>query len=152
MQAVFIKSDCRFFPHAMLFFRTLTRMNRLARLVLAWFALTLAVAALSPIVHPKPMQLVCSVDGAHFITSDGEKLDKALQHHTLDCAMCMAVMLPTPFVRAFESTPLPQGVEFAARAVARVAALAGPPLPARGPPGGEASVTGWRRLSRPVAL
>ena len=39
--------------------RTLTRMNRLARLALArlalaWFALTLAVAGLSPIVHPKP--------------------------------------------------------------------------------------------------
>ena len=30
--------------------RALTRMNRLARLALAWFALTLAVAGLSPIV------------------------------------------------------------------------------------------------------
>ena len=71
--------------------RTLTRMNRLARLALAWFALTLAVAGLSPIVHTKPMQLVCAADGAYFVTKNGEKFGESLHHHTLNCAMCREV-------------------------------------------------------------
>ncbi len=122
--------------------RTLTRMNRLARLALAWFALTLAVAGLSPIVHPKPMQLVCAADEAYFVTENGEKFGESLHHHTLDCAMCLAVMLPTPFAHVFEPSPVPQGQLIALKPAPRTASLAGPPLPARGPPAGEASVAG----------
>ena len=32
----------------------------LARLVMAWFALTLGLAIASPLVHPQAMELVCT--------------------------------------------------------------------------------------------
>lgn len=35
----------------------------IARLALAWFALALGVAAASPLVQPRAMQLVCSAEG-----------------------------------------------------------------------------------------
>jgi len=35
-----------------------------ARLVLAWFVLSLGVAVASPMVNPKAMQLICSASGS----------------------------------------------------------------------------------------
>mgnify|MGYP007055625982 FL=1 len=39
----------------------------LARLVMAWFALTLGLAIASPLVHPQAMELVCTAGGLSLI-------------------------------------------------------------------------------------
>lgn len=44
--------------------QSLRRARLLARLVLAWFLLSLGVAVASPIVLPQSMQLVCSASGS----------------------------------------------------------------------------------------
>lgn len=109
--------------------------STLARLVLVWFALALGSAIASPIVHPKAMEIVCSAEGLVKIvvtSDDGQTLE--MGQHTLDCALCLPVSAPPP--SATFSAKLPQPLAHALRPVvaARLAALVGAPLPARGPP------------------
>ena len=55
-------------------------------------------------------------------------------HHTLDCPMCLAATLPASPVNV--RAELPQPLAYAVRpiAAAHIAAIAGAPLPPRGPP------------------
>lgn len=108
--------------------------SHLARLVLAWFALTLAAAALSPVVHPKAMQPVCSADGLKLIAVDADGGAAPAGPHTLECALC----LPLPLLpQELDTVP----ADAAATAYAAVPpsadaprSPAGAPPPARGPP------------------
>lgn len=109
--------------------------STLARLVLAWFVLTLGVAVASPLVHPQTMELVCVGDGGMkvvIVDADGGAVE--IRQHTLDCPMCLATTLPAPpaFARVGQSLPL--GHALTPVAAAHIAALLGPPLPPRGPP------------------
>jgi len=106
----------------------------LARLVLAWFVLTLGVAVASPMVHPQAMQLVCSDGGSVKLVVMGD--DEAGQgvHHTLDCPQCLAVSLPAPPVALRVLAPQPTPHALHPFATAHSAALLGAPLPPRGPP------------------
>ncbi len=107
----------------------------LARWVLASFALTLLAAIASPMVHPQAMVLVCS-DGAPSkwmsVDADGHAVEAG--HHTLDCPMCLASGLPPPppAVRAPAHQPLAHALR--PHVAAHLAAVAGAPLPPRGPP------------------
>lgn len=107
----------------------------LPRLVLAWFALTLGVAAASPALHPQSLELVCSTGGIVKLVVMGEDGQPAKAgHHTLDCPMCLAATLPPPLP---PTTAAPAPLPLAAVhpfAAAHIAALAGAPLPPRGPP------------------
>lgn len=107
----------------------------LARLVLAWFVLTLGVAVASPVVHPKAMELVCSASGSvKLVVVDGTSEGQQGTSHTLDCSLCLPASLPTPLFP--HQLVLPQ-VHVNARhpfASAHIAALLGAPLPPRGPP------------------
>lgn len=113
--------------------RALRQARSFARLVLAWFALTLGVAVASPLLQPQSLQLVCTGSGAMQLVVKSGDSDAPAATHTLECPLCAAVAPPPPVVQAAAvarpSGPLLQPVE-AARQAARPAA----PLPARGPP------------------
>lgn len=107
----------------------------LARLILAWFVLTLGVAVASPVVHPKAMEIVCSAGGSMKIVvigDDGQSVEAA--PHMLDCPLCIAATVPLPEPRV--SLELPQLLAHALKpsVAAHIAARLGAPLPARGPP------------------
>jgi hypothetical protein len=111
----------------------LRQARTLARLVLAWFALTLGVALASPVVQPQAFQLVCTGTGAlQLVVHDGDASQPPASH-TLECPLCAAVAPPPPIADTLpHAQPLAHAVQPipAARLAARVAA----PLPARGPP------------------
>ncbi len=105
----------------------------LARLVLAWFALSIGVAIASPVVKPQAIQLICS-GGVVKIMSQGDDGDAPSKAHTLDCPLCAATGAP---VRAAEGLVAAQRhVSHVLQSIpaARIAALTAAPLPARGPP------------------
>lgn len=110
------------------------RMSRLlARLILAWFVVTMGIAVASPIVHPKAMELLCSASGTMKLIAIGE--DGAEQsHHTLDCPMCMAITPPAHIASTRLEPPQPLAHALHKFSVAHIASVAGAPLPPRGPP------------------
>ncbi len=115
----------------------LLHLRRLAPLVLAWWMLAFGMAAASPLLHPQSLQVVCNAAGSAklvVVQDDGSGL-RELGQHGLDCALCLAAGAPPPVVVAL-AVPMEQPLAHALRPVeaARIAALTGAPLPARGPP------------------
>lgn len=114
--------------------QTLRTSLMLARLVLAWFALTFGVAVASPIVAPHTLVMLCSQEGAKAIVIDADGKITTSKDHTLDCAFCIPAAAPPPSVAA---VPPVSGRACHAEphaAPAPVQAAAGAPLPPRGPP------------------
>lgn len=112
----------------------LRQARTLARLVLAWFALTLGIALASPMVKPQGVQLVCSGSGAiQLLVQGGVDGSQPPSTHTLDCPLCATVAPPPPVALA---ATLPQPLAHAVQPVeaARIAARVAAPLPPRGPP------------------
>lgn len=107
----------------------------LARLILACFALALLAAIVSPMVNPQSVQLVCS-DGAMtkivVVDDNGEVKDAG--HGTPECPLCLAATFGPPFVPARFELPSPLAHALQPIVAARLAGVAGPALPARGPP------------------
>src|SRR3569623_230527 len=114
--------------------QALRRARHLARLVLAWFALSLGVAIASPLVKPADIELVCSGSGALklLVKSDGGSQPTS---HTLDCPLCAGLGAPPPGAKF--DIPFAPLLGHAVQPIpsARIAALVAAPLPARGPPG-----------------
>jgi len=108
-------------------------MRRIARLVLAWFALSLGVAIASPLVKPSQIELVCSGSGAMKLLVKGDG-DSKPTSHTLDCPLCAALAAPPPVANI--DIPFAPLLGHAVQSIpsARIAALVSAPLPARGPP------------------
>lgn len=110
-----------------------------ARAVLAWFALTLAVAWAAPLVQMSSLQAVCtSSGGIHYVAADPAQQDGDAQQagtHQLKCLLCLTLHEP-PGV-AFDALRVaPSRLAHALAPVesARIEAFAGAPLPPRGPP------------------
>jgi hypothetical protein len=104
----------------------------LARLVLAWFALSIGVAIASPVVKPQGVELICSAGGAVKIMVKGDA-DLPSGLHTLDCPLCApSGAPPVASVGVTHAQPLRHFVETIP--AARIAALTQPVPPARGPP------------------
>ena len=100
--------------------------------VLAWFMASLGVAIAAPIVHPQPIQVICSSTGTLMLmmqSDDGtvEKMGSA----GMDCPLCSPAGAPPAVAtgNVIPSLPLLQPIE-----AARIAAATAAPLPARGPP------------------
>lgn len=107
----------------------------IARLVLAWFALTLGVAVASPIVHPQALELVCSASGSMKLVAVGDEAPGVqASSHSLDCSLCLPAALPAQAAIARSLPPAPAANAQHPFASAHIAALAGAPLPPRGPP------------------
>ena len=118
--------------------RTLHARSWLARLFLAWYALTLGAAMASPLVQPKLLTQVCSADGGMvLVVVDAHGEVVASGPHTLDCALCLASALPAPAVPP-AALPPPASFDLALPPLAQAhrALRAGAPMPARGPPAG----------------
>ena len=105
----------------------------LARLVLAWFALALGVAAASPVVKPHGAQLVCSGAGALQLVMPAGDEGQPPSTHTFDCPLCAAVA-PPPAVIEASAFLQPLGHVLRSVPSARQTARLAASLPARGPP------------------
>ncbi len=109
--------------------------TNLARLVLAWFLLTLGVAMASPLVAPSAMELVCSAGGAvKLVAVDRDGDAPSAGPHALDCVLCLGTALPMQAPLASPEGVHPLEHALAPIEAARIASLAGAPLPPRGPP------------------
>ena len=106
----------------------------LARLVLAWFALSIGVAVASPLVKPAGMQLICSGGGMVQLLATSDDGGQLPASRALDCHVCAGLGAPTPFVSAAAEPLLPLARAVQSIPSARIAALTAAPLPARGPP------------------
>lgn len=107
----------------------------IARLVLAWFVLALGVAAASPAVQPKPMELVCTASGGILMIVIGDDAQTAPPgQHTLDCSLCLNALGPTTWAIATLPSQQPLAHALTPIAAAHIAARVGAPLPPRGPP------------------
>jgi hypothetical protein len=104
----------------------------LARLVLAWFALSLGVAIAAPIVKPHGVELICSAGGAVKIMVKGDA-GQPSGTHTLDCPLCAPSGAP-PIASAGLARAQPLRYVVQTIPAARIAALTQPVPPARGPP------------------
>lgn len=85
--------------------------HRLARFMLAWFALSLAVAVASPLVHPQQVELLCSAGGqvkAVVHTASGDTLELGAGH--LDCPLCIPAGAPGPLPLLALAEPAPSSV------------------------------------------
>lgn len=119
--------------------QTLRRAHFLARLVLAWFALAPGVAAASPLVNPKAMELVCSAAGTVKLVQldDGSNgSGSGLSTHLLDCPLCLVGHQAAPPAATHLSAQPAAALAYAlhAPASAPLASRSAAALPARGPP------------------
>jgi hypothetical protein len=115
--------------------RTLRHFTILARLVLAWFVLSLGVAVASPIVKPQDVLLVCSGSGAMKVlvkADDGSTSEVA--GTSMDCPLCASVSAPPPLARMDVEPAQPLAYALQAIPAAHIAARTAAPLPPRGPP------------------
>ena len=110
----------------------LRRARRLACLVLAWFALSVGLAAASPVLKPPALESICSGSGSMkvLVTGDGGAPDGS--NHLPDCWLCVTTCAP-PVALVFPLHQPPARAPKAALAVP-FAAQTAPPLSARGPP------------------
>ena len=113
---------------------TLRSLHGLARLVLAWFVLSLGVAVASPLVNPQSIELICSGSGAIKVLIKTDDGAKEMASHTLDCPLCAHVGAPPPTSQA--QLPVVHPLAHALRPIpaAHIAARTAAPLPPRGPP------------------
>ena len=114
--------------------QTIRSLRWLARLVLAWFVLSIGVAVASPLVNPQGMELICSGSGAIKILVKTDDGAKEMSSHTLDCPLCAHVGAPSPTPQA--ALPVAHPLAHALRPIpaAHIAARTAAPLPPRGPP------------------
>lgn len=106
----------------------------LARLVLAWFVLSLGVAIATPLVQPQSLELICATGGAMKLivkSADGAAQERG---HTLDCPLCATVVAPPPALTTVVVAPSSLAHALQPVAAAHIAARTAAPLPPRGPP------------------
>ena len=113
--------------------QALRRARFLARLVLAWFALSLGIAVASPLVKASDIEVICS-GGSMKVMVKGDPQQGQPAGHTLDCPLCASMAAPPPVVRSDLAFVPALGHAVQPIPAARIAALTAAPLPARGPP------------------
>lgn len=106
----------------------------LARLVLAWFVLSIGVAVASPAVSPQSMELICSGSGAIKLLVQTDDGAKEVPGHTLDCPLCHHVGAPPPPAQTELAQHHPLAHALRPIPAAHIAARTAAPLPPRGPP------------------
>ncbi len=108
----------------------------LRRLVLALFVMTVFVSFISPIVHPKTFELVCSATSGVQLKVSGDDGEGSTSgaHTVLDCSLCLPVTPPPPARVAEFTQPQPLARALQPLVAAQIASLVGAPLPPRGPP------------------
>ncbi len=113
--------------------QVLRNANFLARLLLAWFALSVGVALGSPLVKPQAAELICSGAGSMKLLVKGDDGAAAEASHTLHCALCATFDAP-PAAPAPGPALQPLGLALQPILAAHIAARTAAPPPGRGPP------------------
>jgi hypothetical protein len=113
----------------------LWRSIRTARWVLAAYWLVVAVGLLSPMLAQADLQVVCHGGaGVKLVVVGDDDSEQATSSAASACPLCQTVA-PPPVLALVPSAVVPPLAHAATPAViARLHALAGAPLPARGPP------------------
>ncbi|MCW8174908.1 DUF2946 domain-containing protein [Verminephrobacter aporrectodeae subsp. tuberculatae] len=115
--------------------QTIRHARWLARLVLAWFVLSIGVAVASPLVKPRSMELICSGSGAiTLLTQTADGTQEISNHHTLDCPLCVHAGAPPSRPASGQPVVYPRAQTLRALPAAHIAARTAAPLPPRGPP------------------
>ena len=114
--------------------QTIRSLRWLARLVLAWFVVSMGVAVASPLVNPQAMELICSGSGSIKLLVHTDDGLQETPSHALDCPLCVHVGAPPPASQA--ALPVAHPLAHALRPIpaAHIAARTAAPLPPRGPP------------------
>jgi hypothetical protein len=111
----------------------LRRAQRLTRLVLAWFALSVGIAVAAPVLQPLGDDVICSgSSAAKSMASEHADAAGGGHHHMKDCASCALTGVPSAPVTFAASTP-PADMP-AAVLPTSVAVRSGSPFSARAPP------------------
>lgn len=105
----------------------------LLRLALAWFVLSIGVAAASPLVRPQAIELVCS-GGAFKLLIKTDEGVKSASSHTLDCPLCIVGGAPPPHPAVARSAHAPQAGDAPTPHATHHRAPTAAPLLARAPP------------------
>ncbi len=106
----------------------------IARSVLAWFVLSMAVAVAAPVVQPHTSVLVCSASGAIQLVDASSDDGVAQGRHTLDCVLCLALHAAPPVAVDLAALPKTTSGPVGFRALAPVAYRSDATLAARAPP------------------
>ena len=103
--------------------------------ILAWFTLSIGLAAASPLIQGQSFELICTSTGSVKMIVKGEDGNSTLGAGHLDCPMCLPLAAPPPPVFQLPLLP-PSPLAHALQPVesARIASITAAPLPARGPP------------------
>jgi hypothetical protein len=99
------------------------------RIVLAWFILAIAAAAVAPLLAQPQHDTICGDPAAA-----SEQAPAALHVHTLECPLCAVGNVPPPALLAFGEARAEPAVTPAAIEGGAVHAFAAAPPPARAPP------------------
>lgn len=113
----------------------LLRTPRLARFVLIAYALVIAAGLLSPALVSGELQVVCLGNGGmKFVVIDDDGNGETMSSPSSACPLCQVIGPPPVDVATASSPPSPLARATLPAVVARLTALAGAPMPARGPP------------------
>jgi hypothetical protein len=108
--------------------------HQLAKLVLAWFVLSIGVAIASPMVQPQRMELLCSGVGTTKLMVKAADGSEPLRTHGLDCAMCIQASAPPPLQAITAVPPHPLSYTALVAPTSHTTARTAAPPPGRGPP------------------
>ncbi len=114
--------------------QTLRNARILARLVLAWFVLSIGVAVASPLVKPQLMELICSGSGVVKLLVQTDDGMQEAPRHTLDCPLCVHTAAPPPALPVLAVPSQPLAHALTPLYAAEIQALTAAPLSARAPP------------------
>jgi hypothetical protein len=80
------------------------------------------------------MELICSASGAMSVRMKSEEGSSQQVSPTIHCPLCVMASAPPPPTQTLAVSAQPLFLAVQAIPAARIAALTGAPLPARGPP------------------
>jgi hypothetical protein len=106
----------------------------LARLVLAWFALSLGIAIAAPMAGAGSLELVCTGSGELKLQVRGGEGSTPPAGHTLQCPLCASIAAPPPASATGRVVQLPAATPASSGAPARAWVRSAAPPPGRGPP------------------
>ena len=121
--------------HSMPILQRLRHANLLARFMLVWFAMSVAVAVVSPWVSPQSTELICSGSGVmKMLVKNADGSSTEVASPMLDCPLCATVSAPPPAAQTVALPAQPLGHALQPIPAAHIAARTNAPPPARGPP------------------
>jgi hypothetical protein len=114
--------------------QSLRNVRSLARLMLAWFVLSLCVASAAPAFAAPPPHDLCTSDGGLKAAGADDQGTHSADDAGAHCPLCLLLAGP-PTPQLLPATlPQPGGARPIGVATAPAVSAAAAPLPARGPP------------------